>query len=491
MQNPRMAFGLLAIGFLLLVAILAGLESIGVRPGILGIFLAIFVLCTCLGSSIRTRTMDAAAFLRTRRRMIPAFDIMASSMNGVMGLLVAFLLAGGSLNDPGFTAIVSGWVGGLFLLTFLVAAPLRRSGAGTIPEFFALRFDSNLPRLSALVVLIAVSFSLFAAFIGLSAALLVQLVPVGHGTALRIVVGVLLVGTLFGGARSVSWTQAALFILFNIAVVIAIGWSLTGISPEPASPSAATPMDGEAALSFAALCAAMVAGTLSMPHIGSRSFTAMTAHSAGKSALWTMIIVSLAIIVSPALGFGGPGSAETPAFLGATMTAGALSASIALACGLLITMSNSIGHDLFARPGWGPETAPQRLFAKRAALVIVALAGGWMASSVPVEGVGEMVWAFAIAGAGLAVPLVGAIWWQRATAIGALVGMVAGIVTAIILLYAERHGGLAWAGLDPARIALAGIAANLVAFVGGSLLTEAPDETIVRRYRNLHLPETD
>src|SRR5690606_33551386 len=102
---------------------------------------------------------------------------------------------------------------------FLIAAPMRRSGASTLPEFFALRFDADAPRLAALVVVIAVSFGLFASQLAVATAFVAELMAVSRKIAVWLTVGLLVICALLGGMRSVAWAQVAIFIIVAICLL--------------------------------------------------------------------------------------------------------------------------------------------------------------------------------------------------------------------------------------------------------------------------------
>src|SRR5690606_23414195 len=109
------------IGFVLFAAIMAALELLGVNAAMIRALFVVFTLGTCLAIGIRTRTMEAAAFITTRRRMSLSYDAAASTSNGVAGLLLGALALGMPVDGQAFAAIATGWVAGLFLTAFLLA----------------------------------------------------------------------------------------------------------------------------------------------------------------------------------------------------------------------------------------------------------------------------------------------------------------------------------------------------------------------------------
>src|SRR4051812_49916432 len=124
----------------------------------------------------------------------------AASYLGVAGLILAF-----GVDMLWFPV---GYTAGYLVLLVLVAAPLRRSGAYTLPDFAELRLGSRRVRLTASVLVVAIGWLY----------LLPQLQ--GAGLALRAVTGlpgwvgaplvalVVVLNVAAGGMRSITLVQA-------------------------------------------------------------------------------------------------------------------------------------------------------------------------------------------------------------------------------------------------------------------------------------------
>ncbi|MCU1643536.1 MAG: putative Na+/proline, Na+/panthothenate transporter [Nocardia sp.] len=136
----------------------------------------------------------------------------AASYLGVAGLIAKY--GADALWYPvGFTA------GHLGLLLF-VAAPLRRSGAYTMPDFVEFRLGSRqVRRLAALIVVLVCAVYLIPQFQGAGLTLRILLgVPDWAGTA---AVGAIVIGTVAaGGMRSITFVQAFQYWLKLTAIAI-------------------------------------------------------------------------------------------------------------------------------------------------------------------------------------------------------------------------------------------------------------------------------
>lgn len=160
----------------------------------------------------------------------------AASFLGVAGLVLAYGMD--SLWYPiGYTA-------GYLVLLALVAAPLRRSGAYTLPDFAELRLGSRtVRRLSSLLVVGIGWLYLLPQFNGAGLALrTVTGAPRWVGDLLVVVIVV--AGVVAGGMRSITFVQAFQFWLKLTAIVVpvvfvALAWQADG-APDPAAPGTPT-----------------------------------------------------------------------------------------------------------------------------------------------------------------------------------------------------------------------------------------------------------
>lgn len=151
----------------------------------------------------------------------------AASFLGVAGLIAKY--GADALWYPvGFTA---GYLG----LLMFVAAPLRRSGAYTVPDFAEFRLGGTGVRRVAMVVVVAICiFYLIPQFQGAGLTLNILLgVPVWAGAA---AVGVIvIVNVVGGGMRSITFVQAFQYWLKLTAVAVpALALGVTFLSDHPA-----------------------------------------------------------------------------------------------------------------------------------------------------------------------------------------------------------------------------------------------------------------
>ncbi|NUP73768.1 MAG: cation acetate symporter, partial [Sinomonas sp.] len=203
----------------------------------------------------------------------------ASAIGGEYLSAASFLGVAGLIMVNGFHALwyPVGYTAGFLMLLLFVAAPLRRSGAYTIPDFAAARLGSVPARrvTSILVVLIAWLY----------------IVPQLQGAALAVgittglpgwvgsvaVVAVVVASVMFGGMRSITFVQAFQFWLKLAALALPAAFLALWIAGRGAPsgglgsagtlavPESLTAPDG--VYRTASIMVALLFGTLGLPHV--------------------------------------------------------------------------------------------------------------------------------------------------------------------------------------------------------------------------------
>ncbi|MGH3242775.1 MAG: cation acetate symporter [Spirillospora sp.] len=175
--------------------------------GLAGVMLVVVatVLIGVLGVRISRTTSDFYVASRTVTPLRNASAIggeylSAASFLGIAGLVLAY--------GADMLWLPVGWTGGYLVLLVLVSAPLRRSGAYTLPDFAEARLESMAVRRVASVLVVLISW-LYLLPQFQSAGLVLRTVtgaPVWTGGVLVAVV--VAVNVLVGGMRSVTLVQA-------------------------------------------------------------------------------------------------------------------------------------------------------------------------------------------------------------------------------------------------------------------------------------------
>ncbi|GGO90692.1 hypothetical protein GCM10011584_23070 [Nocardioides phosphati] len=416
-----------------------------------------------------------------------------------------------------------GWTAGYLVLLVLVAAPLRRSGAYTLPDFAEARTGSRRVRGLCSLMVVAIGWLyLLPQFQGAGVTLAATTgAPLWAGPV--VVAAVVLVNVGSGGMRSITFVQAfqywlKLTALLLPAAVLLVVWMQDGHpSATPAEQSAwDLPIAGDGAIGLYTTWSLIIAtflGTMGLPHVVVRFYTNPDGRAARRTTLFVLALLGLFYLLPPvyaalgrvyAGGLADSGHGDTLVLelpglmlsgvgadlLTGLVTAGAFAAFLSTSSGLSIAVAGVLSQDVtgrFVRGSGSPVTA-FRLGVALAVLVPAVAAVG--APEVPVAKVVGL--AFAVAASTFAPLLLLGIWWRGLTAAGAVAGLVVGglgsaVSTAWTL--AERHP-TGWVDALLAEPAAWSVPLACLVMVGVSRATRDTVPPHVRRFLvRLHTPE--
>lgn len=422
-----------------------------------------------------------------------------------LGLAGLVLLSG----SEGFWFPI-GYAAGYLLLLLFVAAPLRRSGAYTIPDFIQARLSSRTARrITSLLVLI----------IGW-----LYIVPQLHGAALTlgvvadvppwvgaVLVAVLVAGIVAaGGMRAITAVQAMQYWLKLTAlavpaflIVIVLSGREPALDPSVVFPTESGP-SGADAYATASLMLALLLGTIGLPHVLVRFYTSPDGGSARRTTVLVIAMVGVFYAVSGTLGLiarvvapdlAEPGIADTvvlalpsrvfPGIVGDLLTAlvvaGAFAAFLATSSGLVVSLAGVISQDVF-----DGSVRSFRVSAVLCTLVPLAVA----LFTVPEGLVSSVGTVFVFAASSLTPVIVLGVWWPGLTARGAVAGMITGALSCGLALLATPLARGGWAEALVAQPAAWTIPLATGVVVVVSLLDRGRVPSRAERYlTRLHAPE--
>lgn len=432
----------------------------------------------------------------------------AASFLGVAGLVLA--------HGADMLWYPIGWTAGYLLLLVFVAAPLRRSGAYTIPDFAQMRLGSIAVRRVASVLVVAVGWLyLMPQFQG--AGLTMRTVTGAPGWVGTVLVAVIVVvNVVSGGMRSITFVQAFQYWLKLTALLVPVffllhAWTDDGrpspVAPEDwFSPFGATD-PASLYLTYSVLVATFL-GTMGLPHVVVRFYTNPDGHAARRTTLIVLGLLGVFYLLPTIYGvlgriYAGDLVADgrtdavvlelpsrmlggsTGEVLAAMLTAGAFAAFLSTSSGLTMSVAGVIGQGL-ARGRLG-GVAAFRIAALGSILVPVALA--LSAERIPVAS--SVTFAFALAASTFCPLLVLGVWWRGLTDAGAIAGLIGGGAcagVAPILTIGARPDG--WFGILMSQPALWSVPVGFALMVAVSCATRnrAP-RNVSRTMVRLHTPE--
>jgi cation/acetate symporter len=328
-KNLGKIYGLYAGGFLAFVVFLAILEQVGVPNRILGYLFVFFTIAVYAIIGVLSRTAQVSEYYVAGRRVPAFYNGMATGADWMSA--ASFVGMAGTLFLLGYDGLawVLGWTGGYVLVAVLVGPYLRKFGAYTVPDFMSFRFGGNFARFLAVVVLFCCSFTYVTAQIFGTGIIASRFLGMSFEIAVFVgLVGILLCSML-GGMRAVTWTQIAQYIVLIVAYLTPIiilstqkfgipipqltyGQALADIAAREGQmlqsglATAANlkvhtaPWSTYTPLNFFGIILCMMVGTASLPHILMRYFTTPSVREARQSVAWSLFFIFLLYFSAPA-----------------------------------------------------------------------------------------------------------------------------------------------------------------------------------------------
>ncbi|HUF87907.1 MAG TPA: sodium:solute symporter family protein [Thermohalobaculum sp.] len=309
------------VGFVILMAILEflGVPFRFILWGYMALTIGIYAFI-----GILSRTALVSEYYVAGRKVPAVYNGMATGADWMSG--ASFVGMAGSLYVLGYDglAFVLGWTGGYVLVAVLIAPYLRKFGAYTIPDFLGTRFGGNFPRLLGIVVLFCCSFTYVTAQVYASGIIASQFLGIDFNYAVFAGLAGILVCSMLGGMRAVTWTQVAQYIVLIIAYLLPAIWMSTVVTGVPipqlmygsvlgditameqqfiAAGESVKPhveaFTNYSPRDFFFLIFCLMVGTASLPHILMRFFTTPTVREARKSVGWSLFFIFLLYFTAP------------------------------------------------------------------------------------------------------------------------------------------------------------------------------------------------
>jgi len=476
---------------------------------------------------------------RSLNTWVGALSAQTSDMSGwlLMGLPGAVWAAG-----FGGAWIAVGLTIGTIINWLFVAKKLRRytivaNGSITLPEFLENRFrDKSHVLKTTAAVFFAIFFTLYAAsgFVA-GGTLLPRIFDLNYQTAVLILSAFVVIYTLIGGLKAISWTdtiQGMLMffaVLFLPIIIVSMmgGWSeITAAVDQPGFFNLF--YSGGNRISAIAIISGLAwgLGYFGMPHILIKLIAIKKEKYVGRSALIAIIWVVIALAAAVMVGLVGRafmpdlanpetvfnlsvsriflygGSPIWMVLLGALFLCGMFAAIKSTADSQLLVGSSAVG-DIYKQIN-KKASDKHMVWFSRGTVLAVALIALWIALNAydPViggpdrtRGVMALV-AMAWSGFGAAFgPIVlTSLYWKRTNRVGAIAGILAGGLTVLIWQYAPIMGGetffggvtlLAHTGL---LSIVPGFALSLIAIIIGSLVTKKPTAEMLADFETAKKP---
>ncbi len=308
---------------------------------------------------------------------------------------------------------------------------------------------------------------------------------------------------------------------------------------------------------FLALVFCLMVGTAALPHILMRYYTVPSVREARQSVTWSLFFIFLLYFTAPALAvlvkyeiftvlvgtpfdqlpawvhswskidptllsvadvnkdnilqlneitIGGdiivlltPELAGLPYVISGLVAAGGLAAALSTADGLLLTIANALGHDLYYKMIDPNASTVSRVTVSKILLLIVALSAAYVAAQKPADILFLVSAAFSFAAASFFPALSLGIFWKRATGIAAVLGMVSGLGVTSYYMFTTQPWLRAtfgitspvqlWWGIEPISAGLFGVPVGFAVIVLVSLVTPPPGQKAQALVEHIRYPD--
>ena len=345
-DNLPKIYGIYTGGFIVFILLMAVLEQMGTSADTIGILFVGFTVLIYAAIGWLSRTMQVDAYYVAGRTVPPVFNGMATAADWMSGASFVAMAGGIYMGGHAYLAFVVGWTGGYVLVAALMAPYLRKFGCYTVPDFIGTRYGGNTARFCAVLVLVIASFTYVTAQINATGTIAARALHIPFGVGVWFGLLGILLCSMLGGMRAVTWTQVAQYIVLIIAYVVPVVWmsnkqgfgvipqlgygdavmrlgeletmhqvgalkpdaaALASIKEEGLRVVALTKAHAAAGTSaldswrFITLVLCMMAGTASLPHILMRYFTTPSVRAARQSVAWSLLFIFLLYFTAPAL----------------------------------------------------------------------------------------------------------------------------------------------------------------------------------------------
>ncbi|WP_428423563.1 sodium:solute symporter family protein [Methylibium sp.] len=315
----------------------------------------------------------------------------------------------------------------------------------------------------------------------------------------------------------------------------------------------------ESRRNFLALVFCLMVGTAALPHILMRYYTTPSVQQARESVTWSLFFIFLLYFTAPALAvlvkyevfsnlvgtpfdqlpawiatwakveptlmsvtdinhdgilqlgemkigsdiivLATPEIGGLPYVISGMVAAGGLASALSTADGLLLTIGNALSHDLYYKMIDPNASTSRRVTISKILLLVVALVAAYVAAYKPGDILFLVSAAFSFAAAAFFPALVLGIFWKRASGAGAMLGMIAGLGTAMYYMvhnqvwlrgvFGITHPVSLWFGIQPISAGVFGVPVGFAVIVVVSLFTARPGQKVQEliahvRYPDLH-----
>jgi cation/acetate symporter len=455
----------------------------------------ITILCIFVMVGVIFRAKDTADFYAAGRgisRIGSGMAIASNWMSAASFLGMAALMYGSGYHG---LAYVVGWTGGYVLLLILMAGQIRKYGKYTAADFIGDRYYSQGLRATGAIIAILISISYCVGQFGGIGLMFKWILGLDYAPAVIIGGSVVLAYTLISGMLGVTKNMQIQYVIIIVSFLIPLFiltfkfdyfWLLPQIGygsvvsdiasgvpiaettqlfnalgheyamvPSPEFVMPWDPATGQTFFQWIAIAFSLMIGTAGLPHVIQRFYVVPKARDARWSVVWGLFFICILYWSAPAYAaFGKILSANpevgklakdaivvytaqlgnvNPLIVG-LLAAGGVSAAFSTVSGLLVAGSSAFAHDLYVKI-INPKASPKmQLLMARLGTILMAVIVTLLALKNWALIAQLVAVAFSLAGVTIFPLFLLGIWWSGSNKQGAIAGLIAGLLVAVIAL---------------------------------------------------------
>lgn len=269
----------------------------------------------------KTRASKTDDFYVAGRRVHPIWNGMAIGADWMSA--ASFISMAGAISALGYDglAYIMGWTGGYVLLTLVLAPYLRKFGKYTAADFVGDRYESHIARSVAIICAIVISLTYCIAQVAGAGIIMARLMGFSMDVAIGVGIVIVVVSTVMGGMKSITWTQCSQYIVLIIGYLIPVTSLCIKLYGHPLpqlaygdllfkivskeqelniKPLYIEPFTKMSGPDMWVLTLVLMIGTAGLPHIMMRYFTTPTVRDARYSSGYALICIGALYITAPA-----------------------------------------------------------------------------------------------------------------------------------------------------------------------------------------------
>ncbi|MGY2085766.1 sodium:solute symporter family transporter [Blastococcus sp. SYSU DS0539] len=340
----------------------------------------------------------------------------------------------------------------LLLMGLFFARRMHESGVVTLPEFFRRRFGRAVELASSVLTVGSFAMLLAGNLVALGF-LLERFVGVSYAVGIVLVVPLALLYAITGGMFASVYTgvaQVAINVVGVVALVVWMGTTYGFTAPEglgAGSLEQLTSADSGAVINWATIIA-LGLGNLVAIDLMQRVFSSRSPRTAQRACFSAaagilLFCLPLSFVAVAAVAVVGDAAADgpilytllgeyAPAWLAVVVISGILAATVTTVSGVLLSTASVLVRNVLRIDAGAAEMTPRILRATRLATLPMAALAALVALRVPQTGI-LLTLTFDLLLAGLVVPFVLGLFWQRGGAAAALASVVVGTGLRLVL----------------------------------------------------------